>query len=95
MEKTVKLSTGEEITIKPMTMRQAKQSKILSILSKLSKSVDKNGNVKDVNFFEIGINEDDIINVVKVYYPKAEELTIADALEVFSTALEVALEKKE
>jgi hypothetical protein len=92
----IKLSNGDVVEIKPMTMRQAKACNFMKILSKINKAMEKEGNEDGKVGFDLSkadLTEDEILCVVKQYYPKAEELPFIEVFELFSVIIGKAMEK--
>lgn len=86
----VELSNGDVVEIKPLTMRQAKICKLSQVIKNLMKDmkveVDEEGNPIRKGGFSIASmipDEDEVIRVVKVVYPKAEEIPFSEGLDLF------------
>ena len=85
LQKELELSTGEKIIIKPLTWKQIKQNKLVSLLTNIAKQVKEQG--EDA---VITIDEELIDKVVKLAIgPKADELPFEDVLKIFNAVIEV------
>ncbi len=84
-QKEVELSTGEKIIVKPLTWKQIKQHRLLSLLTNIAKEVQNQGENA-----VIPIDEDLIDKVVRlVIGPKVDELPFEDVLKIFNTVIEI------
>jgi hypothetical protein len=85
----VELSNGEVVEIKPLTVKQARACKLSTVMRNIMKNMevelDENGNPKTKSISPASMipEEDDVIRVVKVVYPKVEELSYSEALNIF------------
>jgi len=80
MAKKVKLSNGETLEIKSLSWKQAKQIKLVSMLSKYQTEEGELTN----------IDEEDMDKVISLVVPedKQDDLTINDAIAIFSAVIE-------
>lgn len=87
-----KLSSGEVVVIKPMTMRQAKACKFSNIINKIVKNAPKSEDDIDVATFDF--TDEEILSVVMQFYPKAEDLSYSECIELFSAIISESFKKK-
>lgn len=98
MATVVKLSNGQEVEVKPLTMRQAKEvgfSRILRGVAKAMGEVGENEEVK-FNLAEMEVSDEDMYRLVKVVCPQLDidNLPYADVFELFIAIVNESAVKK-